>query len=147
MINNEQRIAKIDSRQYQQLFGVTKATFEEMLSALNGAYIELHAMGGKPPKLSVLDKLIITLCYWREYRTYRHIAFDYDVGKTAIGNSILWVETTLLASKAFTLPSKRAFEKHNDEIEIIVVDVTEQEIERPKRGKKSGIQARKNGTR
>ena len=33
MINNEQRIAKIDSRQYQQLFGVTKATFEKMLSA------------------------------------------------------------------------------------------------------------------
>ena len=146
MINNEERIAKLKSEQYQQIFGVQKATFDKMLEIMKAAYVKLHAQGGKPPKLSILDKLVITLCYWREYRTYRHIAFDYGVGKSAIGDSIRWVEETLLADGSFSLPSKRTFEKHNNEIEVIVVDVTEQEIERPKRGKKIGIQARKSGT-
>lgn len=117
-----------------------------MLDVLEAAYKKLHLHGGKPPKLSVLDKLVITLCYWREYRTYRHIAFDYEVGKTAIGDSVRWVEDTLLGDGTFTLPSKRKFEQPNDEIEIMVVDVTEQEIERPKRGKKSGIPAKRNDT-
>lgn len=146
MINNEERIAKLQSNEYQQIFGVTNATFDQMLSILNEAYAELHAQGGKPAKLSVLDKLVITLCYWREYRTYRHIAFDYGVGKSAIGNSVIWVEKALLASKVFSLPSKRTLERYNDDIEVIVVDVTEQEIERPKRGKKTGIRVRKSDT-
>ena len=101
MINNEKRIAKLKSEQYQQIFGVRKATFDRMLEIMKAAYVKLHEQGGKPPKLSVIDKLVITLCYWREYRTYRHIAFDYGVGKSAIGDSVRWVEETLLADGSF----------------------------------------------
>jgi hypothetical protein len=39
-----------------------------MLLALTEAYKALHKAGGKPPKLSVLDKLIITLDYYKNYR-------------------------------------------------------------------------------
>jgi len=75
---------------------VDKPTFDKMYSILLDAYVELHRQGGSPPKLSVLDKLVITLGYWREYRSYRNIAFDYGVKKSAIGNSVIWVEDTLI---------------------------------------------------
>ena len=114
-----------------------------MYKVLRRAYCELHENGGKPPTLSVLDKLVIALQYWREYRTYRHIAFDYGVGKSAIGNTVIWVENTLIKSGLFNLPSKRILQK-DDELEIVLIDVTEQPIERPKRGRKNGIQGRKN---
>ena len=74
---------------YQELFGVTKTTFDKMLEILEKAYAEQSTKGGRPlSALSILDKLVIMLQYYREYRTMQHIAFDYGVSKTAIWKSI-----------------------------------------------------------
>jgi len=145
-IDNEKRMADLPAAQYKELLGVDKSTFDKMYEILLVAYEELHIKGGKPPKLSVLDKLIITLGYWREYRTYRNIAFDYGVGKSAIGKSIIWVEDTLIRDGAFSLPSKRKMQRKDNIVCVAVVDVTEQEIERPQKNSACGIPARKSGT-
>jgi hypothetical protein len=146
-IDNEKRMADLPAAQYKELLGVDKPTFDKMYGILQAAYKVLHIKGGKPPKLSVLDKLVITLGYWREYRTYRNIAFDYGVGKSAIGNSVIWVEDTLIKDGAFSLPSKREMQRSDNVVCVAVVDVTEQEIERPQKNNASGIPARKSGTR
>lgn len=145
-INNEERIASLPKNQYKELLGVDKRTFDKMYSILLAAYVEMHSQGGKPPKLTVLDKLVITLGYWREYRTYRNIAFDYGVSKSAIGNSIIWVEDTLIKDGAFSLPSKREMQRKDNVVCVAVVDVTEQEIERPKKDSGIGTRVRKNST-
>ena len=146
MIDNRKRVKELKASQFMQIFGVSNVIFFRMYRVLLRSYRELHKQGGKPPTLSVLDKLIITLMYWREYRTYRHIAWDYGVGKTAIGDSVIWVENELLKAGCFNLPSKRIMQKADTDIEIVLIDVTEQPIERPKRGRKNGIPARKNAT-
>jgi len=145
-INNQERIDNLNSNQYKGLLGVDKPTFEKMLKILSVAHAKLHEQGGKPPKLTVLDKLVITLGYWREYRAYRNIAFDYGVGKSTIGNSIVWVEDTLIKDGSFSLPSKREMQRMDNEICVVVVDVTEQEIERPKKVKAIGTLVRKSDT-
>ena len=145
-IDNEERIKNLAEDQYKELLGVDKSTFDKMYSILLADYTKLHEQGGKPPTLTVLDKLVITLGYWREYRTYRNIAFDYGVGKSAIGNSIIWVEDTLIKDGTFSLPSKREMQRKDNIVCVAVVDVTEQEIERPKKDNVSGIPARKSGT-
>ena len=145
-INNEERIESLKESQYQGLLGVDKTTFEKMYEILLEAYKELHKRGGKTPTLTVLDKLVITLGYWKEYRGYRNIAFDYGVGKTAIGDSVIWVEDTLVQSGAFSLPSKREMQRKDNAVCVAVVDVTEQEIERPKKVRKNGTLARKSDT-
>jgi len=146
-IDNEERINNLKTSQYKELLGVDKPTFDKMYSTLLDAYTELHKQGGKPPVLTVLDKLIITLGYWREYRTYRNIAFDYGVTKTAIGNSVIWVEDVLIKDGAFSLPSKREMQRKDNIVCVAVIDVTEQEIERPQKNSANGALARKNGTR
>ena len=133
--------------EYQGIFGVTKTTFDKMLSILEETYKRQHFKGGSPLKcLSVLDKLIITLGYYREYRTMRHIAFDYGVSKSMIHKSIHWVEDVLIRSKEFSLPSKRSLVETKD-VKTVLVDVTECEIERPKKNRKTTIQARRSGIR
>ncbi len=88
-MDNAKRIEKLKDKEYQELFGVKKATFEKMLEILNEQYKKEHEKGGKPPKLGVLDKLIIMLCYYREYRTMQNITFDYEVTKGTICNYTL----------------------------------------------------------
>ena len=151
MINNEERLKNTPIGKYKEIFGVEKYIFDRMLRILEITYAFNAAdkkpeKGGRPSKLTVLDCLVITLMYWREYRTFRHIAYDYDVGKSSIGRAIIWVEDTLIASGVFNLKSKRELRENLSKIKVIVIDVTEQEIERPKRGKKIGIQERKSDT-
>ena len=132
-MDNMTRISKLKDNEYQQLFGVKKPTFEAMLSILEEAYEQLHKQGGRPPKLSVLDRLVITLGYYREYRTMAHIGFDYGISKSCISDAVKWVEDTLLKNGAFSLPSKRELLKSDTDIEIVIVDATEQETERPQK--------------
>jgi len=146
-IDNEERLSGLEEDKYQVLLGINKRTFDKMYEILLSEYLKLHEKGGKPPTLTVLDKLVITLGYWREYRAYRNIAFDYGVGKSAIGNAIIWVENTLIKDKVFSLPSKRELQRKDNMVCVAVVDVTEQEIERPKKDNANGILARKNGIR
>jgi hypothetical protein len=83
---------------------------------------------GRKVKISVLDKFVITSQYWREYRTYRHIAFDYNVEKSSIGEAVIWVENTIIASGLCNLQSDRELCENSSKIKIAIVDVAEQEI-------------------
>jgi len=146
-INNTERLAALDPARYKEIFGITKPTFDKMLEVLVDANTAERRKGGKKAtKLTILDRLVITLMYWREYRTYSHIAFDYGVSKAEIGKMVLWTEDTLVKSGLFSLPSKRELQRNLKEREVVAVDVTEQQIERPKRGRKNGTPARKNAT-
>jgi len=146
-MNNQERIAKMPTGKYKEIFGVEKYVFDRLLRLLEVADVfQRKSTAGRKSRLSVLDKLVITLMYWREYRTYRHIAFDYGVGKTQIGDAVLWVENTIIASGLCNLKSARELRDNPNKIKIAIIDVTEQEIERPKKGRKIGIPARNGDT-
>jgi hypothetical protein len=130
--------------QFKRIIGTTKPVFETMLEVLQAAYVQLHRSGGKPPKLLPPDKLLITLQYYREYRTMEHIALDFGVAKSSVCRSIVWVEETLSADGRFQLPGKQALQ--DGSVETVAVDVTEHPVERPKKSRKTGIPARKNDT-
>jgi len=145
-MDNKTRIKKLKDSEYQQIFGVRKPTFEAMLAILEEAYEQLHKQGGRPPKLSVLDRLVVTLGYYREYRTMAHIAFDYDISKSCISEAIKWVEETLLKNGTFSLPSKRELLNSDAEIEVVIIDVTEQETERPQKNRRNHTLENTNAT-
>jgi predicted DNA-binding protein YlxM (UPF0122 family) len=118
---------------FKRLFGVKPKTFEKMLSILQKKYAQNHKYGGRPLKLSVEDKLMITLKYLRDYRTMEHIGYDYGVSKSTICESIKWVENRLKKDSAFKLPGKKVFKETTRSIDYVVVDVTESPIQRPKK--------------
>jgi predicted DNA-binding protein YlxM (UPF0122 family) len=118
-----------------------------MKSILQKGYDILHKDGGKPPKLTVEEKLYISLKYLREYRTMDSIAADYGVSKSTVCQSIQWVEGTLEQDKTFGLPGKRKLKRKSATIEYIAVDVTESPINRPKKTKKSTIRAKRSAIR
>jgi predicted DNA-binding protein YlxM (UPF0122 family) len=146
-VDNRKRIEKLKGTEYQELFGISRPTFDKALGILGSAYKELHEQGGRPPRLSVLDKLVITLGYYHDYRTMQNIAFDYDVSKSRISDAVKWVENTLIQDGTFTLPSKRELVKADTEIVVAIVDATECETERPEKNRRNPILASKNAIR
>ena len=68
-MNNQTRINRLTKEEFQRKYGVNRETFDAMLSVLQEAYETEHAHGGRPPKLTVTDRLSIFLMYYREYRT------------------------------------------------------------------------------
>ena len=143
-MENKTRIEKLKESEYKELFGIQKHTFDKMLAILESAYEEEHKQGGRPSRLSVLDKLVVMLGYYHDYRTMSNIAFDYDVSKSRISDAVKWVENTIIKDGTFGLPSKRELLKTDSELVIAIVDVTECETERPKKNKKNHIPASKN---
>lgn len=141
-MDNAKRIAKLKENEYQRIFGVKEAIFYEMLGILEEQYANEHKRGGHPPKLSILDKLVIMLGYYHDYRTMESIAFDYGISRSTVYESIRWVENTLISSRKFSLPSKRALISNLD-IDVVLVDATECEVERPQKNKNSITLARR----
>ena len=88
---------------------------------------------GKPFRLSIEDRLLMTLEYLREYRTYFHLGQSYGISESACYRNCRWIEDALIKSKKFSLPGKKALLKSNTEFEIILIDATESPIERPKK--------------
>jgi len=116
---------------FKRLTGVQRGTFEKMLKVIEKGLGNF----GRPPKLSRADQLLMTLMYWREYRTEFHIAQSYGISEATVCRTIRKVEDTLVRSKKFCLPGKKALQPSDTVFEVVLVDASEQPIERPKKAK------------
>jgi predicted DNA-binding protein YlxM (UPF0122 family) len=111
-MNRVEQKLKLSDKTFKRRIGTTKPVFQTMLEILQAAYDKLHEPGGKPPDLTVGDKLLITLKYYREYTTMESIADDYNCSKSSVCRSIQWVEKALSADGRFQLPGKEALKKN-----------------------------------
>jgi Helix-turn-helix of DDE superfamily endonuclease len=132
-------IEDLKDTDFKRLTGVQRETFEEMLKVVEKGLRDY----GRPPKLSRADQLLLTLMYWREYRTEFHIAQSYGVSEATVCRTIRKVEDVLVNSKKFRLPGKKALQPSDTVFEVILVDASEQPVERPKKAKKSIIAAKR----
>ena len=138
-------IAQSDS-DFKELFGVRKEIFRQMLDVLTAARQMRRQKGGRRPKLTDGDQLLLTLQYWRDYLTMKRLAYDYGVVKSTVSDTITLVENVLIQDGTFQLPGKKALLDQANAGRTLIVDVTESPIERPKKNKKNGTPARKRGT-
>jgi hypothetical protein len=90
---------------------------------------------GRPSKLRIEEQVLMTLVYWREYRTYFHLSKTWKIAESNAYRIIKKVENILIKSGLFNLPGKKALIASKGEIEVVVVDVAEHEIERPKKNR------------
>jgi len=128
---------------FKRLTGVRPATFLDMCAAL-----EKHLpAGGRTPKLCLQDRLLLTLMYWREYRTQAHIAETYGLSEATVCRTIGAVETALMRSGSFRLPGKKALTQSDVLYQVVVMDATECPVERPKKSNTAVTAARKSVTR
>lgn len=135
------------SEEFRRLTGVKRPTFEKMVELLSDAYRQKRARGGRRTKLSVEDMLLMALEYLREYRTYFHISKSYGLSESNAYKIIRWVEDTLIKSKVFSLPGRKALLKNDAGYEIVLVDASETPIQRPQKNNVGFTRGRKRDIR
>jgi hypothetical protein len=110
-------------------------TFEQMLSVIreHNTATRKHPRRGRPRKLQAEDQLLMALMYLREYRTYFHIAVTYSISEGQCFRIIREIESILIDSKIFHLPGRKALHENDMQWEILVIDVGESPVERPKK--------------
>ena len=138
-----EKINAYDEKKFRRITGVKRATFEKMVEILKKSYAEKHKRRGRKPKLSIENQLLVALEYWREYRTYAHIAASYGIAESNIYRSIKWIENTLIKDGTFSLPGKKELLKSDTDYEVVLIDATETPVERPQKNKESITQERK----
>ena len=72
--------------------GIKPETFEKMLEILSDADRKKKAIGGRGNKLNPREQLLVTLEYIRDYRTYFYIGNSYDLSKSTVYQTVIWVE-------------------------------------------------------
>jgi len=133
-------IKHLKDTDFKRLTGVQRETFDLLLEVVEQGLRDF----GRPPKLSRADQLLMTLMYWREYRTEFHIGLSYGISESTVSRTIQKVENALVRSGKFVLPGKKALAVSDTVFDVVLVDASEQPIERPKKAKNS-ITAAKRG--
>jgi hypothetical protein len=135
---------------FKRLTGVELKTFKVMVREVKKHDSKKAEKKGnkrsRPFHLSIEDQVLMTLMYYREYRTQFHIGETYGLHESNVGKNIRRIERILKKCKAFTLPGKEKLLGTNHQFEVILIDATESPIERPKknsiyitRGKRKSI--------
>jgi hypothetical protein len=135
-------VGLLNNPEFKRCTGVQRSTFDKMLEVVQAGLRNF----GRPARLSRADQLLMTLMYWREYRTEFHIGLTYGVSESTVCRTVKKIENALIQSKQFHLPGRKALQPSDTIIEIVLVDATEQPIERPKKDKNAITAAKSSAT-
>ena len=144
--NRYERARELNEKQFKLLVGVKKRVFAAMCEVLRKAYDAKHQNRGRHSKLPIELMLMLALCYWRQYITYFELGFEYGVSQSVAHEIVEWVEDTLIRSGEFKLPGKKALLEDRN-LQVVLLDVMESPIERPKKNRKNTTQGRRKSTR
>ncbi len=132
---------------FKRYCGVEPETFRRMVELVTKRLTKERRKTGRPPKLSAEDQVLLTLEYWREYRTFFHLAASWGLHESNVYRVIRRVEDILTRSRAFKLPGKKVLQPADHQIEFVVVGAAEMPIERPKKSKSLTTAAKRSAAR
>lgn len=142
---------KLTDNQFKRLVGVQRETLEKMVVVVKTiAANEPKKISGKKrgpkEKYGWYDKILMLLMYYREYRIFAHIAADYGISEAQCWRIITTLERWLIKCKLFHLPGKKKLTQSEVSWEVVLVDVSEHPIERPKKNNVGTTVAKRKST-
>ena len=131
---NYEEVQKLNPADFKRYCGLHQETFKEMVKIVKAEKV-FQKKSGRPSKLCVEDQILMTLSYLWEYPTFFHLGIKWGINESNAYRIVIRTEKALINSDLFKLPGKNIYQSQN-EIETVAVDVSEHEIERPKKKQK-----------
>lgn len=130
-------------RTFKRLFGISVDEFERIVQAVEPQWekrvIKCYKRPGRNNKLSLREQILMLLLYYRTYTTQIFIGFLFGIDDSRVCRNIQRLEPILARVMAIT----KTRHLSQQEIEEIIIDATEQQIERPKKGQKAFYSGKK----
>jgi hypothetical protein len=140
MFNSNKYFNRSDA-EFQRMTGLKKHQFDKLFELLQ-KYVSTHwsRRGHHNSQFTLADKLLITLRYLRDYPTFLSLGSEFGISESYTYKLFTKVSTSLV--KILKLPNLK--ELVNLNLQTIIIDVTEQETERPKKNNNSNTLVNKN---
>ena len=138
-----EKVKELKESDFKRLCGVKKETFVTMCEVVKE--VLSRETRGRKSGLAVEDQVLLTLGYWREYRTMFHLGQDFGLHESNVSRIIQKVEDILIKCGKFSLPGKRRLLEDTG-LTYTIVDVTEMTVERPKKNKSDVTAEKRSGT-
>ena len=81
-ITKYEKVNRLNNKEFKRVVGVTKDTFKLMLEVVDNYYRSQRYKGGVKKKLIIEDQILMTLEYYRHYRTYKEIGIEYCLSES-----------------------------------------------------------------
>lgn len=128
---------------FHRLFGISVKDFSEVIEALKPLWEKKVTQNYKRPgrnfKMTLEDRVLMLLLYYRTYISQRFVAFLFDIDDSRVCRILQRLEPLL--AQVMALPKDRSLS--SKDVEEILMDATEQPIERPSKGQKSYYSGKK----
>lgn len=150
-------ILKKQPTMFRKLTGLTIDKFEELFHDISPLYNEAEAQrlykqnrqraegGGRKQVLSLEDKLVMLLMYYRLYLTHGLLGFMFNLHNSNISRHINQLQPLL--AKVFCIPTQRItlpeLDITEDQLLALFFDATEQQIHRPRKNQRSYYSGKK----
>jgi len=128
---------------FNRLFGVSVEQFNEILVKIKPLWekeiIGSYKRPGRDYKLAISDMLLMVLLYYRSYITQAFIGYLFGIDVSRVCRIIKQLEP--LVASVMAIQKTKHLSK--EEVETLLIDATEQPIERPKKNQKSYYSGKK----
>lgn len=120
-----------NDRNFKRAVGIPRVLFETFAGILQISMNEKHKRGGRKPKLSVENILVMYLKYYRDYNTFFSLGNAFGINETNVYRWIKWCEE-IISTAFLAMINELTNMIKIDITHEHLVDVTECSIQRPK---------------
>lgn len=128
---------------FKRLFGLLIDEFERILKAVEPQWekrvVRCYKRPGRNNNLSLSEQILMLLLYYRTYATQIFIGFLFGIDDSRVCRNIQRLEPIL--ARVMAISKTRHLSQ--EEVEEIIIDATEQQIERPKKGQRAFYSGKK----
>ncbi len=142
-----EKVVELSDEQFLRAVGVDKATFNLVLERVTTYFEKLKEerpmkKRGKKSSLTLADRLLLTFTYLRHYPTFARLGEEFGISESYANK----IYHQMLDALVKTLSVKNRKHLMEGDLEAIVIDATEQPIERPKKGQRAYYSGKKRHT-
>lgn len=134
------KIQKADK--FKRLVGISHKNFCHIVERIKSNHANrksLRKRGKNKSKISWEDRVLLVFYYLRHYPTFENLGYIFDISESYCHK--IYTKMVAMLMKILKLPSRK--ELLDDKYKILIIDVSEQPIERPKKKQKAFYSGKK----
>ena len=132
-------IQNLADDKFYALLGVHKPQFNDLIGIMQRHRDAGHKKGGRPFKMTAFDSVVIMMLYLKRYFTMFAISTMYGISKSSVNRTYNSTLDTIIRSGNCRLEGLRTAGPGD----LVLINATECEVNRPKRGQKSKYSGKK----